>query len=36
MSANGDHEMVDAVAGADIESVDEVLEPQRIRVVSGF
>lgn len=35
MSANGDHEMADAVAGAEVDGVEtEVVEPQRIRVVS--
>ncbi|CAD0042562.1 unnamed protein product [Aureobasidium pullulans] len=33
MSTNGDHEMADAVAGADIGSAEiEIVEPQRIRV----
>lgn len=37
MSTNGDHEMADAVAGADIGSAEiEIVEPQRIRVVSIF
>ncbi|CAD0041371.1 DNA-directed RNA polymerase I and III 14 KDA polypeptide [Aureobasidium pullulans] len=36
MSTNGDHEMADAVAGADIGSAEiEVVEPQRIRVLPG-
>lgn len=37
MSANGDHEMADAVAGAEIDGVEpEFVEPQRIRTVSFF
>ncbi|THX16752.1 DNA-directed RNA polymerase I and III 14 KDA polypeptide [Aureobasidium pullulans] len=36
MSTNGDHEMADSVAGADIGSAEiEVVEPQRIRVLPG-
>ncbi|KAG2160741.1 DNA-directed RNA polymerase I and III 14 KDA polypeptide [Aureobasidium pullulans] len=36
MSTNGDHEMADAVAGADIGSAEiEIVEPQRIRVLPG-
>ena len=35
MSTNGDHEMADANAGADINDAEvELVEPQRIRVVS--
>ena len=33
MSANGDHEMADAVPGSEIEAIEEFTEPQRIRVV---
>ncbi|KAI4720593.1 DNA-directed RNA polymerase I and III 14 KDA polypeptide [Aureobasidium sp. EXF-10727] len=36
MSANGDHEMADAVAGAAVDGAEvEVVEPQRIRVLPG-
>ncbi|KEQ96985.1 hypothetical protein AUEXF2481DRAFT_38386 [Aureobasidium subglaciale EXF-2481] len=36
MSTNGDHDMADAVAGADMNSTEiEVVEPQRIRVLPG-
>ncbi|CAC9885325.1 DNA-directed RNA polymerase I and III 14 KDA polypeptide [Aureobasidium pullulans] len=36
MSTNADHEMADAVAGADIGSAEiEIVEPQRIRVLPG-
>ncbi|TIA50739.1 DNA-directed RNA polymerase I and III 14 KDA polypeptide [Aureobasidium pullulans] len=36
MSTNGDHEMADAVPGADIGSAEiEIVEPQRIRVLPG-
>ncbi|THY64359.1 DNA-directed RNA polymerase I and III 14 KDA polypeptide [Aureobasidium pullulans] len=36
MSTNGDHEMADAVAGADVGSAEiEIVEPQRIRVLPG-
>ncbi|KAI4727631.1 DNA-directed RNA polymerase I and III 14 KDA polypeptide [Aureobasidium sp. EXF-10728] len=36
MSANGDHEMTDAVAGAAVDGAEvEVVEPQRIRVLPG-
>ncbi|THY17053.1 DNA-directed RNA polymerase I and III 14 KDA polypeptide [Aureobasidium pullulans] len=36
MSTNGDHEMADVVAGADIGSAEiEIVEPQRIRVLPG-
>jgi DNA-directed RNA polymerase I and III subunit RPAC2 len=35
MSTNGDHEMADAVVGAEVDAADvELTEPQRIRVVS--
>lgn len=34
MSANGDQEMTDAVAGSEVEAVEDFTEPQRIRVVS--
>ncbi|CAD0099244.1 unnamed protein product [Aureobasidium mustum] len=37
MSTNGDHEMADAVAGADVDAAEvELVEPQRIRVVSTY
>ncbi|CAD0029819.1 unnamed protein product [Aureobasidium pullulans] len=37
MSTNADHEMADAVAGADIGSAEiEIVEPQRIRVFCGY
>ncbi|KAI5194129.1 DNA-directed RNA polymerase I and III 14 KDA polypeptide [Aureobasidium subglaciale] len=36
MSTNGDHDMADAIAGADINTTEiEVVEPQRIRVLPG-
>ncbi|KAK6008683.1 hypothetical protein QM012_000586 [Aureobasidium pullulans] len=36
MSTNGDHEMADAVAGADVDGTEvELVEPQRIRVLPG-
>lgn len=35
MSTNGDHEMADAIPGAEVDTADvEIVEPQRIRVVS--
>ncbi|KAH0354710.1 hypothetical protein KCU81_g922, partial [Aureobasidium melanogenum] len=36
MSTNGDHEMADAVVGAEVDAADiEIAEPQRIRVLPG-
>ncbi|KAG9523524.1 hypothetical protein KCU71_g6771, partial [Aureobasidium melanogenum] len=36
MSTNGDHEMADAVVGAEVDAADvELTEPQRIRVLPG-
>ncbi|KAG9541564.1 hypothetical protein KCU77_g7093, partial [Aureobasidium melanogenum] len=36
MSTNGDHEMADAVVGAEVDAADvELAEPQRIRVLPG-
>ncbi|KAG9693934.1 hypothetical protein KCU95_g5818, partial [Aureobasidium melanogenum] len=36
MSTNGDHEMTDAVVGAEVDAADvEIAEPQRIRVLPG-